>query len=68
MTAESGKSIRHEVVVDLPVEEAFWMFADLDRIKPRQHNMLAVPIEQTVLEQHVGGDVYDRVIDGSVCL
>lgn len=67
MTAESGKSIRHEVVVDLPVEEAFWMFADLDRIKPRQHNMLAVPIEQTVLEQHVGGDVYDRGIDGSVC-
>lgn len=43
------------------------MFAELDRIKPREHNLLAVPIEQTVLEQHVGGDVYDRGIDGSVC-
>jgi len=43
------------------------MFADLDRIKPREHNLLAVPIEQTVLEQHVGGDVYDRGTDGSIC-
>ena len=67
MTPESGMTIRHEVVVDLSPEEAFWTFADLDRIKPRQHNLLAVPIEQTVLEQHVGGDVYDRGVDGSVC-
>ncbi len=43
------------------------MFAELDRIKPREHNMLAVPIEQTVLEQQVGGDVYDRGVDGSIC-
>jgi uncharacterized protein YndB with AHSA1/START domain len=43
------------------------MFADLNRIKPREHNLLPVPIEQTVLEQHVGGDVYDRGIDGSIC-
>ena len=43
------------------------MFTDLDRIKPREHNMLSVPIEQTVLEQHVGGGVYDRGVDGSIC-
>lgn len=29
--------------------------------------MLAVPIEETVLEQRVGGDVYDRGVDGSIC-
>ncbi len=29
--------------------------------------MLAAPIEATVLKQHVGGDVYDRGTDGSVC-
>ncbi len=67
MSIEPDGSVRHEVVVDLPQEEAFWAFTDLDRIKPREHNMLAVPIEQTVLEQHVGGDVYDRGIDGSTC-
>lgn len=67
MTVEPDGTIRHEVVVDLGPEEAFWRFADLDKIKPREHNMLTVPIEETVLEQHVGGDVYDRGIDGSVC-
>ncbi|MBJ7358069.1 SRPBCC family protein [Nocardioides sp.] len=67
MTMETDGSVRHEVVVDLPREDAFWVFADLDRIKPREHNMLAVPIEQTVLEQEVGGAVYDRGVDGSVC-
>jgi uncharacterized protein YndB with AHSA1/START domain len=67
MTVETDGSVRHEVVVDLPPEQAFWAFTDLDRIKPREHNMLAVPIEETVLEQHAGGSVYDRGIDGSVC-
>lgn len=67
MTVEADGTVRHEVVVDLPREQAFWMFADLDRIKPREHNMPSVPIEQTVLEQHAGGDVYDRGVDGSIC-
>jgi uncharacterized protein YndB with AHSA1/START domain len=64
---ESDRMVRHEVVVGLSQEAAFWAFTDLDRIKPREHNMLAVPIERTVLEQHVGGDVYDRGVDGTVC-
>jgi len=64
---ESDGMVRHEVLVGLSQEAAFWTFTDLDRIKPREHNMLAVPIEQTVLEQHVGGDVYDRGVDGTVC-
>ncbi len=67
MSVEPDGSIRHEVVVDLRPEEAFTTFTDLDRIKPREHNMLAVPIERTVLEPRVGGDVYDRGTDGSVC-
>ena len=67
MSIENDGSVRHEVVVDVPREQAFWMFADLDRIKPREHNMLAVPIAETVLEQEVGGAVYDRGVDGSVC-
>jgi uncharacterized protein YndB with AHSA1/START domain len=67
MSVEPDGSVRHHVVVDLLQEQAFWAFTDLDRIKPREHNMLAVPIERTVLEQHVGGDVYDQGVDGSVC-
>ena len=67
MSVETDGSVRHQVVVDLPQEQAFWAFTELDRIKPREHNMLAVPIEQTVLEQHVGGDVYDRGVDGTIC-
>ena len=43
MSVEPDGSVRHEVVVDLPQEQAFWAFTDLDRIKPREHNMLAVP-------------------------
>lgn len=67
MTLESDGTVRHEVVVALAPDEAFWAFAQMDRIKPREHNMLAVPIKETVLEQHVGGDVYDRGVDGSIC-
>ena len=67
MSVEADGSVRHQVVVDLPQEQAFWAFTDLDRIKPREHNMLTVPIAETVLEQHVGGHVYDRGVDGSVC-
>lgn len=67
MTVQADGAIRHEVVVDLPPEEAFWKFADLDKIKPREHNMLSVPISETVLERHAGGDLYDRGIDGSIC-
>ena len=67
MSVEPDGSVRHEVTVNLPQEQAFWAFTDLDRIKPREHNMLAVPVQATVLEQHVGGDLYDRGVDGSIC-
>ena len=67
MSIDFDGAVRHEIEIDLPTEDAFWLFADLDRIKPREHNLLLVPIEQTVLEQHVGGRVYDRGVDGSIC-
>jgi uncharacterized protein YndB with AHSA1/START domain len=67
MSVESNGNVRHEVLVDLPQEQAFWKFTDLDNIKPREHNLLTVPIAETVLEQRAGGDVYDRGVDGSIC-
>jgi uncharacterized protein YndB with AHSA1/START domain len=67
MSVQPDGTVRHEVVVELPLEKAFWKFADFDKIKPREHNLLEVPIAETVLEHHAGGDLYDRGTDGTVC-
>ena len=66
MSVEADGSVRHEVVVDLSQEQAFEAF-DLNRVKPREHTLLAAPIEETVLEPRAGGDLYDRGTDGSTC-
>lgn len=64
-----GAAVRFEVTVEAPVERAFRVFTEqFDRIKPREHNLLAPePIAETVFETRVGGHVYDRGEDGSVC-
>jgi uncharacterized protein YndB with AHSA1/START domain len=55
-------------VVEAPLETAFNEFTEqFDRIKPREHNLLSVEIAETVLEPRVGGHIYDRGVDGSVC-
>jgi uncharacterized protein YndB with AHSA1/START domain len=60
--------VRHEIVVPAGVERAFALFTErFDRVKPREHNMLAVDIEETVFEPRVGGHIYDRGVDGSEC-
>lgn len=60
--------VRHEVVVDLPADRAFTLFTEqFDKIKPRDHNMLGVPIAESIFEPRVGGSVYDRGEDGSIC-
>jgi uncharacterized protein YndB with AHSA1/START domain len=61
-------SIRHQVTVDAPIERAFAVFTeDFGSFKPREHNMLAVDIAETVFEPRAGGRLYDRGIDGSEC-
>ncbi len=61
-------SVRTQIVVQAPVERAFRVFTEqFDRIKPREHNLLGVDIEETVFEPRVGGHVYDRGVDGSEC-
>ena len=60
--------VRHSIVVQAPIERAFRAFIeDFDRIKPRDHNLLAVEIAETVFEPRVGGHIYDRGVDGSEC-
>jgi uncharacterized protein YndB with AHSA1/START domain len=69
MTSQTQQaSVRTQVVVAAPIERAFQVFTqDFDRIKPREHNLLQVPIVETVFERRVGGTIYDRGVDGSVC-
>jgi uncharacterized protein YndB with AHSA1/START domain len=67
-TQAQDTSVRTEIVVEAPIERAFQVFTDrFDRIKPREHNMLAVEIAESVFEPRVGGRVYDRGVDGSEC-
>jgi uncharacterized protein YndB with AHSA1/START domain len=61
-------SVHTEIIVDVPLERAFKVFTErFDHIKPREHNMLAVDIVQSVFEPRVGGRIYDRGVDGSEC-
>jgi uncharacterized protein YndB with AHSA1/START domain len=67
--ATQAEAIRFEITVDAPVDRAFAVFTEqFDQIKPREHNLLAPePIAETVFEPHVGGYVFDRGENGSVC-
>jgi uncharacterized protein YndB with AHSA1/START domain len=57
-----------EITIDVPVEHAFGTFTErFDEIKPREQNLLAVPIERTVLEPQVGGTIRDIGTDGTTC-
>ena len=67
-TQAQGASVRTQVVVEVPIERAFSVFTEeFDSIKPREHNMLAVEIAETVFERREGGRIYDRGVDGSEC-
>src|SRR5690242_4989452 len=61
--------VRFDITVEAPVDRAFTVFTEkFDQIKPREHNLLAPePIAETVFETHVGGSVYDRGENGSIC-
>jgi uncharacterized protein YndB with AHSA1/START domain len=68
MTQAPAVVVRRQIVVDAPVERAFRVFTDqFGAFKPPEHNLLAVPIAETVFEPRVGGHIYDRGTDGSEC-
>ncbi|MGN6170665.1 MAG: SRPBCC family protein [Solirubrobacteraceae bacterium] len=67
-TRTPATTVRSSIVIEAPIERAFRAFADyFDRIKPREHNMLAVEISESVFEPPVGGRIFDRGVDGSEC-
>ena len=67
-TQARAATVRQEIAVEAPVDRAFRVFTEqMDKIKPREHNMLGVDIAETVFEPRAGGRIYDRGTDGSEC-
>jgi uncharacterized protein YndB with AHSA1/START domain len=65
---QTSAAVRLEIVVDAIPERAFEVFtADFGGFKPPEHNLLDVPIAETVFEPRVGGHIVDRGTDGSEC-
>ena len=61
-------TVRTSIVVEAPISRAFEVFTDdFGSFKPAEHNLLEVAIAETVFEPKVGGFLYDRGVDGSVC-
>ena len=68
MTSPHVEPVRHQIVVNAPIDRAFALFTNnFDAIKPREHNLLPVAIAETVFETRVGGHIYDIGVDGSRC-
>lgn len=68
MSQVADAVVRRTIVVDAPIEKAFAVFTErFGDFKPPEHNMLRVPIAETVFEPRVGGHIYDRGTDGSEC-
>jgi uncharacterized protein YndB with AHSA1/START domain len=66
--AASETTVRRSVTVPVALSMAFELFTErLGDFKPAEHNLLAVPIAETVLEPRVGGAIIDRGTDGSEC-
>jgi uncharacterized protein YndB with AHSA1/START domain len=68
MNQPTATAVHRSITVDAPIERAFAVFTErFGDIKPPEHNMLGVPIAETVFDSHVGGHIYDRGTDGSEC-
>jgi uncharacterized protein YndB with AHSA1/START domain len=68
MTQAASAVVRRNIVVEAPYENAFAVFTErLGDFKPPEHNLLEAPLAETVFEPRVGGHIYDRATDGTVC-
>ena len=68
MPPSTDTAVRMSIVVDAPVERAFSVFtADIGSWWPADHHVLGADLAEMVFEPRVGGNVYDRGVDGSEC-
>ncbi len=67
-TRIAGTAVRTSVVVDVPIEHAFSVFtAGIGTWWPRDHHILEGELAEMVFEPRVGGNIYDRAVDGTEC-
>lgn len=60
--------VHRTVTVEASQQRAFDLFtARFGDVKPKEHNLLGVPIAETTFEPRVGGHIVDRSDDGREC-
>ena len=68
MNQPDATIVRRSITVAASIEQAFAVFTGrFGDFKPSEHNLLGVPIAETVFEPHVGAHIYDRGTDGTEC-
>ncbi len=64
----AGTSVRTEIMVEAPIARSFSVFTEgIDTWWPPEHHILEAELEEMVFEPTVGGNIYDRGVDGSEC-
>ncbi len=69
MTVQAADtSVRKSIVVEAPIERAFSVFTEgMASWWPPDHHILDEELAETVFEPRVGGNVYDRGVNGGEC-
>jgi uncharacterized protein YndB with AHSA1/START domain len=67
-TQMTETSVRTTIEVDAPIERAFAVFTEgIGTWWPPEHHILEAELAEMVFETRVGGNIYDRGVDGSEC-
>jgi uncharacterized protein YndB with AHSA1/START domain len=65
-TRVAGTSVRASVVVEAPIEHAFAVFTErMGTWWPEKQHILEGELAEMVFEPRVGGNIYDRAVDGT---
>lgn len=68
MTEATVPTVRRQIVVNAPPEQAFQVFTErFGDFKPPEHNILGEPRVEVVFEPRAGGRIYDRGSGGAEC-
>ncbi len=68
MRQATDTSVRQSILVEAPIERAFFVFTEgIGSWFPSEYNLLSVDIAERVFEPRAGGRIYDRGTDGSEC-
>jgi uncharacterized protein YndB with AHSA1/START domain len=65
---DTTTTVTTSFVVDAPIDRAFTVFTrDIGSWWPPDHHILESELAEMVFEPYVGGNIYDRGVDGSEC-